>query len=285
MGSFRKSNCPGQDNMNSKRIADVTMGIVVGILVTSAISVPMIYCSTSSETTRVINGSTYMHELDEETTMVLSPDTIVVGDQTVNGNGYAPIATDLCWITMNVTYLNIFWYDGESSHYGGITGANVALNPAEKTISITDITPTAGSPITETSLDLTYNDFCFIRDVKGDYTCTTLANISELMINSINDVYAVGAYSGINAVSNNIVKINGTSQAGDAFTVTTTSDPDLIKFSMNTTEALSYIIVPASVWGESAVSDDMLKLLDAIPLIMTCVLIIGVTSIIVSRRE
>lgn len=271
--------------MDSKRMVEMVVGIIIGILVMSAILIPTIDNAAHTGATHVINGSTYMHELDEETTMVLSPDTIIVGDQTINGNGYAPIATDLCWITMNATSLNIFWYDGESSHYGGITGANVALDPAEKTISITDITPAAGSPITETSLELTYNDFCFIRDVKGDYTCTTLANISDLMVNSINDVYAVGAYSGLNSVSNNVVKVNDVAQAGDAFTVTTTSDPDLIKFSKNTTEALSYIIVPASVWGESAVSDDMLKLLDAIPLIMTCVLIIGVTSIIVSRRE
>lgn len=270
--------------MNSKVVLNTVVGLVIGVILLASLLVPAIDSASHAGATHVTNGTTFMHELDEETTMILTPGSIVVGEQVIEGTSYAPIASDMFWVTMNATYMNIFWYDG-STHYGGIAGANVTLNPADKSISITDITPSAGSTITDTSLELTYNDFCFIRDVNGDYTCTTPTDISNLMVNSVNDVYAVGAYSGVYSVSDNIAKINGVAQEGDAFTVTTTSDQDLVKIAINTSLQLAYLFVPASVWGESAVSNDALQLLYVIPVMIICALLIGVVSIMISRRD
>lgn len=263
---------------------ELVIGIVVGLVVFSAILMPVVNNAEHAGATQVVNGTTYMHSVNDETTIALSQTTMVIGDQIIEGSGYAPVASDVFWVTMNLASMNIFYYD-ESTHYGAITGANISINPAEKTIALTNITPAAGSAITETSLNLTYNDFCFVRDMQGDYTCTTIANISDIKINSIDQVYAVGAYSGVYSVSNNVVKTNGVAQEGDAFTVNTTADPELKSIEQNTSVQLSYLIVPAIVYGQSMMSDGVLQMIDVIPILIICGFIISIVANALSRRE
>lgn len=273
--------------MDLKQFGGLVAGIVVAILLLAAVVVPIIDTTAHTGAATVTNtGLKDMRAVDDDVTMVLSnTNSIVVDDEIITGYGYAAVVSDTVWIAINNGGLNIFYYDGTAAGWSAMGGANVAIDYETKTISLTDIVqPGSNWNLDSTSLELSYELFCFVPTLAGEWI-TTNSNLSDIRVNSAEQFFALSYSSAtFNVIDNNTHYANGTEQEGDAITLTE-DVAGIYSVSINATMTSPVVVVPKTIWGDSSLSPTELQLLQLIPLLITVGIILAVVSTVISRRD
>lgn len=274
--------------MDLKQFGGLVAGIAVAALLLAAVVVPIIDSTSHTGAAKITNtGLKDMRAVDADVTMVLSnTNTIIVDDETITGYGYPAVMSDTVWIAINNGGMNIFYFDGENAGWSAMGGANVAIDFETKTISLTDIVqPGSNWNLDSTSLELTYEMFCFVPTLSGEWISAT-SNLSDLRVNNADQYFAISYKSGtLHTIANNVYYQDGVAQEGDALTLTEGTSPGIYSVTMNTELTSPVVIVPKVVWGNSSLSPTELQLLQLIPLLITVGIIMAVVTMVISRRD
>lgn len=271
-------------NKNLAMIITVTIAVIC----VGSILVPVINDAQHSGADSFDNGSMYMAKVTKNTEMIITNTNAIYSDgNEITGYGYAAILADSAFIAINNGNVNIFWGNQDIAGWSAIAGANITINPTEKTITLSEITHSSyNDNITGDTLVINYGNTCFYRAVSGDYVSVEYANIADVRVLEDSDIFAATqAVSTYYFWNNTEVTVNGVVQSTPG-TITLGSSASQFKtisaIAFGTT-APSFVIIPEKIWGDSAINNNATTILKAIPAIVIIGLLILTVSVIKGR--
>lgn len=310
--------------MEPKRMIELTVGIVVGLIVFSAILMPVIKDTTATEKTITNEGYFRMSEIsaDDESTYVLTwdvntPNTIKVND--------APVVMDLENAPSQVTVcFNGDWMLRANITNGAITAISYIPNLGASTVasSTVEVTLNGGSAtavMDGTSKTEDYTNV-YIPDADGSFIMKKSNTDAYIQSDSVMVAFGISRLNTASSFNERGIGFNGSMDDINPFiwrppsdTTSTITDVsvnatrdaayvDLYKLTnitmvghyvnedesvTDTTLTYSYFLVPYEVTSELSqhLDSNEIALIGVIPVLIIAGLIVGIVATVISRRE
>lgn len=302
--------------MNLNNLPKMVLGIVLTLIVVSAVAIPVIETTQESIYTNYSNtGYYYSEPVDESVTIEYagSAPVIKVNDvqiTTVADRNYPIIVSDSFMISRfcSVPLANIEYIadDGKSTNIGFITGGKFVIDPTERTITCSNLTyQDEHSGVTD--LTVNYDKYAFNIAENGSYVIYTPASGSSADMYlpehgwytawhdstpSQNNNYAffdgeklvkqsnAGMETSITNDSENITGYNEVTKA----TITDAAGSDVYASFGSVAYYNAMFIVPAVVHGVSNDNQVVHTLISIVPLILVIAMLIGIVGTLLIKR-
>lgn len=310
--------------MEPKKMIELTVGIVVGLVVFSAILMPVVNNATVTEKTFSNEGYYNMEQLGEDASYKLFWDHAAPNQVTINDTDVIPLnATPYQALTIlgsnefSMRFLNeptnprIQLYGGNnwsftSASVNSAVDITAVLEDGTLTITTNAETPYSESHDVPTDLYGVYKGGSFVMKKTND-TAYVLGDTSVIVLCGLTigngleaTVYADGTVN--DGLTYTLIR--PTQQADTAVfdnEVITASDVpgyiglkalEKVQFSITLTggtveSTYTYFLVPAKVTAELSqhLDGDEIQLIKTIPILIIAGLIVGIAAVVVSRRE
>ena len=296
--------------MEPKRLIELTVGIVVGLVVFSAILMPVVNNATVTHKTIINEGAYNLSDSDDDYTITYDPTgKFVIGDKEIPFNTLPNDAITIAsakdmllrfqnWAAQS--YNVWLFVDGEAAR---VVASNTNASPVNIVFNNGSFSVDAGS----ISASYTSDESVRIFNPDGKYTMTIYDQPATILKDTT--VIVGNGTTAVNAWTNRFY-IEGTAEDID---VTPASGITVSNVTVNTTEIGQYkdavelnsitftatdgtntvdatynrVIVPIEIDAELAyhLNSDEIQMISVIPILIIAGLILGIVGVVISRRE
>lgn len=266
--------------------------LTIGIIFIGALLVPAINDAEHSGATNYSNGDTNMKEVGSSIAdLIISNQNSITSDgDIITGHSYPAVMCDGITIYITNNGVNIFWTTEGIGHWSAMNGANVTIDGTNKTVSLTNITPAPSNNNLNgaTELDIPYTTQCYYRASSGDYVGANTSQISQVKVLSDDQVISSFFKSSKYAFATGTSTTEDGSESETPITLTLAdSTPEEFK----TISAINWIdnsspiaiVVPATIWTESAIDQSSLHIIFVLPVLFIVGLLVFATRLFMNR--
>lgn len=286
------------------------VGIVVAVLIVSALAIPVISNYSDSTYVAYNNSSGHLAKIiDDDVTVTFDSGTVTVDGVAVavTSNAKPFVISDTVTIGWQTDYANIYGLvSGTLSKVYNIKSMTISIDASEHTIACSSITYTEGHTGASTVTLDTYT-WAFVQENTGGYEVLngsrTGASTENVYVASIDNIYSFSVNSSdAYSLHGATVKHNGQVDEDVTATITLSSIPGIsgvmsFVYTNNTTTSkiiisdddtdlsLGDIIVPNKVTGEKTDQVTFRTILNIVPLLLVVGIVIGAVSLITIKKN
>lgn len=236
--------------MNYQNIVKMIVFAIVGIIMVSAIVVPIVDTGTDDLKSTRYNIGQRAELVKEDHTMSYDlsstfPTATIDGEEVTFTTGSVGIFSDVFYAYLSSGYANLFFLDGNSWKFvGQVLTFDVNVDADNKTITVSDVAYSSSATITTFTGGTASYKLCAIPDVQGDLTMMVAPSTTSIAyVPSVDSVIGILTKSGASygfVDGTNPIVVDGVEESEPTIVVNDTGYDGLLTLDIQTTTPSVY---------------------------------------------